>query len=272
MAVTQTKRDQIKRLYSDVDVDLRNATGTTLAAYTFVKVVGDYAPDQIPSVDAITSVNDNPVGFLLSAFPNNKNTSFPSSTVRAVSRGRIQVIGFNTLSAAILDPVYCSATGTVTLSPVGKQIGVVLDLNVNGIIYIDLSTYASTASSPWLKYVFNYADFSTAANTNSIALFTLAPKESIEQINTKHNTSFTGGSLTDYRISVGILGNEDKYSSPFNVFQSVSDINKQRSVVNYEESATLSTPVLLTANSYGDLLSAATSGSVEIQILKSALL
>lgn len=272
MPVTQTTKDQVKRLHSDVYVDLRNNTGSTINAYTFVKVSGDYASGEIPTITSITSVSDIPVAMLLGNLSNSKSTSFPSSSTRAVSRGRVEVVGFDTTLSTVMSPVYINSSGQLTLLPVGKQVGIVLSLAVDGVIYIDLYQYSISSDSSWIKYIFNYSDFAIANNTNSINLFTLQPKESIEQVRIKHSVAFSGGTITGYKISVGVSGDENRYASGFDVFQSVTDSAKSRSLIHSDESITLSTPVLITAESFGDLLSAATAGSVEIQISKGFLL
>jgi hypothetical protein len=87
----------------------------------------------------VSSVYDYPVGFLLSALPNNTNTSHPSSVVRALRRGRVQVAGFDTSGSVIGDPVYFTAAGGLSLTASSAPIGVVLDLSVNGTVYLDLS-------------------------------------------------------------------------------------------------------------------------------------
>lgn len=271
MSVTQTNRDQVKRLYSDVFVDVRNSTGSTINAYKFLKISGDYPAGEVPSVEVINNTSDIPIAFLIGNLSNNANTTFPSSQARALSRGRVQVPGFDTSLATVLDPVYFDSSGDLTLNPVGKQIGVVLDLNSNGVIYIDLYAYSGSTLN-WNKYVFNYSDFSIASNTNSIPLLTLGPKESIEQIRIKHGASFSGGLISDYRISVGLSGDLNKYVSSFDVFQVVSDDAKLRAVISEDESETLSTLVLVTAESFGGNLSDAISGQVEIQVIKGSIL
>jgi hypothetical protein len=267
---TQTNRDQIRRLYSDVFVDVRNNTGSTIPSYKVLKIVGDYPAGQIPAIDVVSSTSDIPVAFLIGSLPNNANTSFPSSQARAMSRGRIQVTGFDTSTANILDPVYFNNIGDLSLFPDGPQIGIVLDLNTNGIIYIDLYLYTNTLFN-WSKYLLNYSDFSISSTTNTIPLFNLQPKETIEQIRVKHHSQFLGGSITDYRISIGLVGDENRYVSYFDVFQPVSDSAKIRSIINYDESENLSSQVSVTAYSFGGNLSDAISGTVEIDVLKGSL-
>lgn len=268
---TQTNRDQVRRLYSDVFVDVRNSTGGTLSQYKVLKIIGDYSAGEIPAVDVVSSTSDTPVAFLLGNLSNNSNTAFPSSQARAISRGRVQIVGFDTSLSYISDPVYFDSSGNLSLLPIGPQIGIVLDLNINGIMYIDIYLYTNKLFN-WSKYIFNYSDFTIASPSNTIPLFDLQPKETIEQIRVKHQSQFSGGSITDYRISVGIVGDESRYVSYFDVFQAVSDTAKTRSVVNYDESETLSTQIVATAYSFGGNLSDAVSGTVEIDVLKGSLI
>lgn len=147
MALTQALRDQIARIHSEEYIDVRNSSGGTIAANTFVRPSGDYSTEQIPNVVAVSSLYDYPIGYLIAALPNNTNTSHPSSTVRAVKRGRVQVTGFNTTGATIGDPVYFTSAGALTLTASSAQVGIVLSTASDGVVYIDLLPYANVRGS-----------------------------------------------------------------------------------------------------------------------------
>lgn len=147
MALTQHLKDQIFRAHAEEYVDVRNSSGSPIAASTFVKPSGDYSTGGIPSVVAVSTVYDYPVGFLLTSLPNNNNTSHPSSTTRALRRGRVQVTGFNTTGASIGAPVYFTAAGNLTLTALSAPVGIVLSASANGVVYLDLRPYAHVRGS-----------------------------------------------------------------------------------------------------------------------------
>ena len=92
MALTQHLKDQIFRAHAEEYVDVRNSSGSPIAASTFVKPSGDYSTGGIPNVVAVSTVYDYPVGFLLTSLPNNNNTSHPSSTYRDWETDRKSVV------------------------------------------------------------------------------------------------------------------------------------------------------------------------------------
>lgn len=143
MALTQITRDQVKRISAEQYVDVRNNTGSTINAFTFVKANGDYSAGEIPTITAVTATYDIPVAFLVNNLLTAANTSHPSSTSKAISMGRIEVTGFNTTASAIGNPVYFTSAGVLTLTAGSCQVGIVLSLATNGVVYIDLNTYLS---------------------------------------------------------------------------------------------------------------------------------
>lgn len=165
MALTQLLKDQIFRAHAEEYVDVRNSSGGTLAANTFVRPSGDYSAGQIPNVVAVSSLYDYPIGYLLSSLPNNTNTAHPSSTVRAIRRGRVQVTGFNTTGASIGDPVYFTSAGALTLTASSAPVGVVLSAAANGVVYIDLRPYAHVRGSE------NVSASSTARTTTTSSTY-----------------------------------------------------------------------------------------------------
>lgn len=121
--------------------------------------------------------------------------------------------------------------------------------------------------SSWTKYTKTFTDFSSlGASTNSIALFTLPAKVTLDRVVIKHSVAFSGGTLTGYTVSVGVSGNPTKYASAFNVFQAVASNIFQNSVDDVLEDFTSGTSVTATATATGDTLDHATAGSVDIWI------
>lgn len=141
MALTQALRDQIARLHSEEYVDVRNSSGSTINAFILVKTTSDYSTGLIPNVLAVTAITDIPTALLVSSLLTATNTSHPSSVTRALRRGRIQVTGFNTTGSSVGAPVYFTSAGALTLTGGSPQIGIVLALNTNGVVYIDIPLY-----------------------------------------------------------------------------------------------------------------------------------
>jgi len=138
MALTQVTVDQVKEFSSRNYIDVRNNSGSTINAFKFVKINGDYSASGIPSVLQVSSTDDTPVAFLINNLLNSTNTSHPSSTSKAITRGRVQVVGFDTTTSSIGAPVYFNSSGDLTLTSGSQQVGTVLGINTDGIIYINL--------------------------------------------------------------------------------------------------------------------------------------
>jgi hypothetical protein len=127
------------------------------------------------------------------------------------------------------------------------------------------------AGPKWIEYPFTFSSFSAAALSNSIALFTLAPKQIIEKVLIKHSTSFFGGSISSYTIEVGVSLISDKYASAFNVFQTVAASTSQMSNVACLEDLVGSVAIQVTARSIGGNLNTATSGAASVWVQTSQL-
>jgi hypothetical protein len=123
----------------------------------------------------------------------------------------------------------------------------------------------------WRRYNFSSADFSTAANTNSITLFSLPANTILEKMIIKHTTAFTGGSLTAYTVQAGITGNLNKYADPFDVFQAVAESAQQTSTIDAVENFDTATTVLITATSTGDTLDNAAAGELYVLVKLGAI-
>lgn len=121
----------------------------------------------------------------------------------------------------------------------------------------------------WTKYTKAYTDFSTAAVTNSVDLFTLQAKEVIHMIQIVPTVAFAGGLIATYTVSVGIVGVLAKYAIAANAFTgfTLPTINALPGL----ESTSGTTAIKATAVSTVGNLNAATAGSVDIYVLKSTL-
>lgn len=127
------------------------------------------------------------------------------------------------------------------------------------------------AISPvWTKYTVGFAALAAAALSNDIELFQLPAGGIIHAVKIKHGTSFSGGGITSYTLSVGNTVNFTKYSgTAHNIFQATGDtVYKLAGVLDGESHAALAS-IRLRAVSIGANLNAATQGTVEIWVLAS---
>lgn len=131
-------------------------------------------------------------------------------------------------------------------------------------------TPPSTSSiSQWIKITKTYSDFSTAGLTNNISLYTLPAKGIIHSVQVVPTVAFSGGLISAYTISVGIVGNLVKYSAAVNSFTGFA--LAQPSAITGIESMSATTDIRIAAISVTGLLNVATAGSVDIYLLISQL-
>ena len=121
----------------------------------------------------------------------------------------------------------------------------------------------------WVKITKTFSDFSTASVTNAITIYSLSSKQLIHSTQIVVTTTFSGGTIATYTISIGTGGNATKYSAATNVFTGASlpAISTSAGL----ESTSGATNILATAISTIGNLSAATQGSVDIYLLISNL-
>jgi SNF family Na+-dependent transporter len=113
----------------------------------------------------------------------------------------------------------------------------------------------------------DYTFFAFAGLSVSIPLFALPGRGIIHGIKIKHDQSFTGGGITAYTLSVGVLGSLAKYASAFDVFQTVSSQTYQLSSNFSGEDEVVDTQLYATATSVTANLNAASQGIVNIWAL-----
>jgi hypothetical protein len=166
-----------------------------------------------------------------------------------------------------LDPLTTKGDLTVhdgtntTRLPVGSndQILVADSSDAEGIVW-------ENPNPRWRKFTYPYTSFATAATSFAVTAFTLAAGEGIDAVIIKHNTAFSGGSITAYTIEAGITGDADQYADPWDVFQStggaVSSATQFFDVPNFDAT----TDFVVTARSTGANTNAATAGSVDIYV------
>lgn len=222
--------------------------------------------------------NTNYVG--LKAGTLSTNTTYTLPTADGTSGQFLQTNGSGILSFATpADTGITELTGDVTAGPgSGSQAATLAAIqgnpvnaaspNPGDVLEFDGSEWVPTpiSSNGFVQYTKSFSDFSAAANTNSITLFSLPAATIIEQVVIKQSASFTGGTISAYTVSVGISGNDPKYASAFDVFQAPGDTVAQlSSSAGFEDFANPVT-ITITATSTGDTLDNASDGSVDIYV------
>ena len=94
----------------------------------------------------------------------------------------------------------------------------------------------------------------------------------VEQMLIKTSTAFSGGAISAYSLTVGIIGNQSKYLTAFDAFAAVAGSNYNlTSISNAGDDLNASESIKLFATSVGANLNASTAGSVDIWIKTSGL-
>lgn len=141
-------------------IPVRNNTGGALTAPIVIRVSGDYSTSEIPLVDAISSINDKPIGVMMTTLPT-------STTGVAVVKGRYSVSGLDCSGATIGDKVYSTSSGLLTLTPTVLEVGQVINNTNPGVVYFNIGagTGSSTSSgfTPVSKTSAN-SPYTTSAN------------------------------------------------------------------------------------------------------------
>ncbi len=85
----------------------------------------------------------------------------------------------------------------------------------------------------------------------------------------KHSTPFSGGSISAYTVGIGTVGDANKYTAAFDVYQGASNVAYQDSTTAGSENFGAPVNIKITATSSGGALSTATAGSVDVWVLMS---
>ena len=124
----------------------------------------------------------------------------------------------------------------------------------------------------WVRVTKSYSDFSTAGLTNDIEVYSLPAGYAIHACVIKQSVAFAGGAISDYDISVGIVGTLAKYCAAHDVDSAVTATNFTSATTFGIESFTAATSIRGAATSVGANLNAATAGSVTFYLLVSKLI
>lgn len=166
-----------------------------------------------------------------------------------------------------------NGTGVVHVGiPLGLTGGYTQYLRPKNDSFAYLSDILPTTS--WVHLAtLTFSSFSTGSTTRTInTSYTLPPQWVVNAIAINQNTSFSGGSISGYTISIGgaITGNTFKYLSPLDVFSIFTSPVVKNNAIGME-SFFAASAITATATSTGANLSSATQGSVDIYLLVNKL-
>lgn len=132
----------------------------------------------------------------------------------------------------------------------------------------------SSAGPQWIRITKSYTDFSAAATSSFDIIYSLPAGKVLHAAIFKHSTSFSGGSIASYTLSLGLVGNATAFIPPFDVLQTAAGnviAKPSAAIVPAPYNMGGTTGITMTATSTGANLSAATQGSVDIYLLISNL-
>lgn len=118
-----------------------------------------------------------------------------------------------------------------------------------------------------IQETLSYGDFSVAGLTKTVTVHTLAANRTLFSILIKHNQAFAGGLISAVSLNVGILADDDKFITSFDVFQAVSADAQDSTLTVYYPG--VATAITVTATAVGANLNALTAGSVDLFFLES---
>lgn len=123
-----------------------------------------------------------------------------------------------------------------------------------------------------VKFTKSFTDFTTAGLTNTIAVgITLPVRAVVRGVSFNPETTFSGGAIASYKISIGKAGTVDSFLNinVGNIFTGA--VFGGYFGANVLGSLTLSTPVEITATTTGANLDQATQGEVDVWVFYTLL-
>jgi hypothetical protein len=129
----------------------------------------------------------------------------------------------------------------------------------------------SAGALEWVKITKTYADFSAAALTNEINIYSLPANKYIHDVKLIPTTSFSGGEIGTYTLSVGVDLVPQAYFLAGNVYPGNKLVSTLRTPIVGMQSTSVATDIKMTATSTVANLSSATAGVVDIYLLISTL-
>lgn len=109
-----------------------------------------------------------------------------------------------------------------------------------------------------------FASLQTAGLTNSLTLFTLPAGAVLTGMALKSSVAFSGPSITDVTVQVGVAGTVGQFFDGYDVYAAVGDTNFDNAGINFIGSWATGTAVILTATAVGANLSALAAGNLNV--------
>jgi len=118
-----------------------------------------------------------------------------------------------------------------------------------------------------IQETLSYEDFTAAGLTREVTVRTLAANRTLFSILVKHNTAFSGGSISSVSLDIGITGDADRFITSFSISQAVSATAQDSVLTVYYPG--VATAITVTATAIGGDLNTLTAGSVDLYFLES---
>lgn len=156
---------------------------------------------------------------------------------------------------------------TLLPAALSQSAGAALIINAQGNgLAIGPTTSAALAASIdiWNKVSLPYTAFQTASTTSTVTAATLPALYMLNGLVIKHSIAFSGGSISDVTMGIGISTDHGKFINSFDVLQSVSDTAFDYIFDPFIGSFANPTSIQLTATSTSANLSSLSAGSVDV--------
>ena len=125
------------------------------------------------------------------------------------------------------------------------------------------------AIAQWVSVTVDHAQFAAAALTDNFEIYSLPAGYAIHGAVLYHTTSFTGGSVSAFTVSLGVTGNATRFTSAFDVFQATAGDTGLTSPGLWLENYLAATSVKAFATSVGGNVNTTTQGTLVVKLLVS---
>lgn len=130
-----------------------------------------------------------------------------------------------------------------------------------------------TAYPHWITVgTFDFTDFSVGLNSNTISTgYSIPSRAIVHACALSIFPAFSGGTISNYTLSVGVSGSVAKYFTATSVFSGVPVTKSLPQAIIGTEDNSSPAPITVTAVSTNDTLDHAIAGAAEIHLLISIL-
>lgn len=168
--------------------------------------------------------------------------------------------GFITVAAGACGTSSADVGGGTNLTTVDRVVV------VSAAATVTQTSFTYQQVSRCATYTVGEASLTDADTSEDETLFTLPAGGRVTGVAIKHSTAFTGGGLSAMTVSVGVSGTVTAYSiSAFDIFQAVANTTMLLAD-NFNSTTNASQTVIAQFNSTGANVSAATAGSVDLEV------